>query len=282
MARALHRGIRELGHVSGLFALSRPLAETPRIHPQQCRRPTEATRKRSIRFAPIDEGQCVAVKTKRPPVSGPREDPRSNDPRSTRGGGSRRRHSTGNPGQVAESVLTIWAFKHAFESLAGPSFARRRHHACGLDRLHVISSHCVIAFTAWSTVLDGSRPVRCYLPSLVSAFATRGVRLLLLAAASTCHSPVSPADVTASAASKVQPPAKTDSRSSTIRSSGLSRRCGGPAGKMHNGCRRLCEPTWALPSVAGCDVTIVVGAGTTVGRPARLTWLITALPGSPS
>ena len=59
-------------------------------------------------------------------------------------------------------------------------------------------------------------------------------------------------------------------------------RCGGPAGKMHNGCRRLREPTWALRSVAGCGLTIVVGVGTTVGRPARLTELITALPGSPS
>ena len=59
-------------------------------------------------------------------------------------------------------------------------------------------------------------------------------------------------------------------------------RCGRPAGKMHNGCRRLYEPAWALPSMAGWGVTIVVGAGTTVGRPARLMWLITALPGSPS
>jgi hypothetical protein len=51
---------------------------------------------------------------------------------------------------------------------------------------------------------------------------------------------------------------------------------------MHNGCRRLREPTWALPSLVGWGVTIVAGAGTTVGRPARLTGLITALPGSPA
>jgi hypothetical protein len=50
-------------------------------------------------------------------------------------------------------------------------------------------------------------------------------------------------------------------------------RCGGPAGKMRNGCRRLREPIWALPSVAGCGVIIVAGAGTTVGRSALLTWL---------
>ena len=40
-----------------------------------------------------------------------------------------------------------------------------------------------------------------------------------------------------------------------------------PRGVPTIGCRRLREPTWALPSVAGCGVTIVVRSRHQVGRP---------------